>query len=115
VQKLKEKSPAGGRNLEGSRVRVEGNTVYLYLRSEMALAFFRASAQRERALTEEVRKRLNMPQAEVLLRVLPNSEPPPPPPPPVAQPTLEGEALVEAIKRTFDGHEIVPDDIETPD
>ncbi|MEN3000445.1 MAG: DNA polymerase III subunit gamma/tau [Armatimonadota bacterium] len=113
VAKLKEKSPVGGRNLDGSRVHLEGDTIYLYLRSEMARAYFRDSAQREEKLVEMVRKQLNLPQAEVILEVLPNSEPPPAPPPPVAQPTLEGEALVEAIKRTFDGHEVAPEAITT--
>ncbi len=112
VEKLKEKSPVGGRNLEGSRVHLEGDTIHLYLRSEMARTYFRDSAQRERTLADMVRKQLNMPQAKVILQVLPHSEPPPAPPPPVAQSTLEGEALVEAIKRTFDGHEVVPDEGE---
>ncbi|GBC92962.1 DNA polymerase III subunit tau [bacterium HR15] len=115
VEKLKEKSPVGGRNLEGSRVHIEGDTVRLYLRSEMARAYFRDSAQRERTLAEMVRKQLNMPQAKVILEVMPHSEPPAAPPPPVAQPILEGEALVEAIKRTFNGHEITPDEADESD
>jgi len=112
VEKLKERSPVGGRNLEGSRVQVEGNTVRLYLRSEMARAYFRDSAQRERTLVDMVRKQLNMPQAQVILEVLPNCELSPAPLP-TAQPILEGEALVEAIKRTFDGHELVPEEAES--
>jgi len=112
VEKLKEKSPIGGRNLEGSQVLIEGNTIRLYLRSEMARAYFRDSVQRESKLAEMLRTQLNMPQAQVILEVIPNSEPTPTPPPPVAQPTLEGEAIVEAIKRTFNGHEIAPEEDE---
>ncbi len=107
VQKLKERSPVGGRNLEGSQLQIEGDTIHLYLRSEMARAYFRESPQREQRLVEMVRQQLKMPNAKVLLQVLPNSEPPPPPPP--TQPILEGEALIEAVKREFNGYEISPD------
>jgi hypothetical protein len=106
IQKLKERSPVGGRNLEGSQLRIEGDTLYLYLRSEMARAYFRESPQREQRLVEMVRQQLRMPNAKVLLQVLPQSEAPPPPP---TQPVLEGEALVEAVKRELNAYEIPPD------
>ena len=109
IQRLKERSPVGGRNLEGSQLRIEDDTIHLYLRSEMARAYFRESAQREQRLVDMVRQQLKMPNAKVLLQVLPNSEPPPMPPSPT-QPVLEGEALVEAIKREFNGYEISPDE-----
>ncbi len=112
VQRLKERSPVGGRNLDGSRLHIEGNTVRLYLRSEMARQYFRHSPQRENTLVDMVRKQVNMPQAQVILEVLPESDSQALPPPPVAQPTLEGEALVEAIKRSFNGHEISPEEAE---
>jgi DNA polymerase-3 subunit gamma/tau len=108
VQKLKERSPVGGRNLEGSQLQIEGDTIHLYLRSEMARAYFRESPQREQRLVEMVRQQLKMPNAKVLLQVLPNSEPPPPPPSPT-QPVLEGEALIEAVKRELNGYEVPPD------
>jgi hypothetical protein len=66
IQKLKERSPVGGRNLEGSQLRIEGDTLYLYLRSEMARAYFRESPQREQRLVEMVRQQLRMPNAKVL-------------------------------------------------
>jgi hypothetical protein len=75
----------------------------------MARAYFRESPQREQRLVDMVRQQLKMPNAKVLLQVLPNSEPPPMPPSPT-QPVLEGEALVEAIKREFNGYEISPDE-----
>jgi IS30 family transposase len=58
IQKLKERSPVGGRNLEGSQLQIEGDTIYLYLRSEMARAYFRESPQREQRLVEMVRQQL---------------------------------------------------------
>jgi hypothetical protein len=73
----------------------------------MARAYFRESPQREQRLVEMVRQQLRMPNAKVLLQVLPQSEAPPPPPP--TQPVLEGEALVEAVKRELNAYEIPPD------
>lgn len=107
VQEVKQISPAGGRNLEGSRVAIQGDTVVLYLRSELALGFFTATPKRETNLKELVRSAVGMPGAKVTLQVdatqptMPLDEPSE-----SASPVLDGEALVEAVIRDFNGHEV---------
>ncbi len=109
VQKLKARSPAGGGNLEGSYVKVEGETVRLFLRSEMALAFFRSKPSREQNLKDSVRSALGLPHAHVILEVSATPPDPPPPPATVEMPELEGDALAEAVIRNLGGYE-VPDE-----
>ncbi len=109
VQKLKARSPVGGGNLEGSCVQVEGETVRLFLRSEMALAFFRSKPSREQNLKDSVRSALGLPHAHVILEVNATPPDPPPPPPTVEMPELEGDALAEAVIRNLGGYE-VPDE-----
>ncbi len=110
VQELKAVSPAGGRNLDGSRVEVQGDTVILYLRSELAHGFFTASPKRETNLKEAVRSALGLPNAKVILQVDPNTQPAMFDEPSAQQTSapdvLGGDALVEAVKQNFNGHEV---------
>ncbi len=109
VQEIKAISPAGGRNLDGSRVEVQGDTIVLYLRTELAHGFFTATPKREANLKEAVRSALGMPQAKVLLQV-DSSQPTMFDEPSESAPAvLDGEALVEAVKQNFNGHEVEED------
>jgi len=108
LEDLKRRSPLGSAHLRDSRIVVEGNTVRLILASQLAYEFFKQTAQRERNLIHEVRAALGMPNAPVKLEV--SSEPrpaePPPAPPTVEPPMLEDEALLDAIRQTFNGYEV---------
>ncbi|OYT68869.1 MAG: DNA polymerase III subunit gamma/tau [Armatimonadetes bacterium JP3_11] len=110
VEELGQRSPAGRTNLRGSRVLIENGTIRLILASQMAYEFFRQKSERERNLIQTVQSALGMPNAPVKLEY--SQEPPreAPPPPPVAEaPVLEGEALIDAINQTFNGHEVEPE------
>jgi hypothetical protein len=76
--------------------------------TRLGYEYFKQQARREANLADEVRKTLGAPNAPVQLAYAEEAPPEePPPPPPVAEsPLLEGEALVEALQRALNGHEV---------
>jgi hypothetical protein len=69
VERLKTASPAAWRCLAGSYLEVVKGAVCVYLRSEMALVYIRASEQRKESVKMAVRKVMDMPNARVVFRV----------------------------------------------
>lgn len=109
VAELKTKSPRAAALLTSSSFRRESETrATIFLRSEAALKPFEEE-KRSKWLAAQLAKALGVPEIQLQFALSPNAEPPSekklPPTAPVT-PTLEGQALVEAIKEDFDGEEV---------
>jgi hypothetical protein len=69
VERLKTASPAAWRCLAGSYLEVRKGAVFLYLRSEEALAYILVAWQRKESVKMAVRKVMDMPNARVVFHV----------------------------------------------